>query len=67
MIWGLALEVEGYTLERLSAPPIGEFEPGSTLITLHGAGHEGAGEDVTPFAENWEPVLEAGPYLELAG
>jgi hypothetical protein len=67
MIWELPLAIEGYSLQRLAAPPIGDFEPGSTLITLHGGGHEGAGEDVTPFAENWEPFIEAGPYLELAG
>jgi hypothetical protein len=64
---GLPLEVEGYRLEVLSAPPAGDWEPGTTLITLFGDGFEGAGEDVTPFAENRDPFVAAGPYLELAG
>jgi hypothetical protein len=64
VIWELPLEVEGYSLQRLTEPPEGQVAPDPVLITLHGGGHEGAGEDITPFAE---PFFAAGPYLELAG
>jgi L-alanine-DL-glutamate epimerase-like enolase superfamily enzyme len=67
VIWELALEIERYTVARQATPPIGEFEPDPALITLYGAGHEGAGEDITPFGEHWEPVIEAAAELQLAG
>ena len=67
MIWELPLEIDGYALSTLESPPIGEWERITTLVSISGGGFTGAGEDITPFAENREPYLAAGAYLELAG
>jgi L-alanine-DL-glutamate epimerase-like enolase superfamily enzyme len=63
----LALEVEGYALEPLEASVSSEFTRKSTVIRLHGAGHEGVGEDVTYDAVDHEILQHAGPALPLAG
>ena len=64
---GLALEIEGYTLEPLQATVSSEFERKSTVIRLHGAGEEGLGEDVTYDAVDHEILQAAGPTLPLSG
>ncbi len=51
---GLELEIEGYTLEPLSAQVSSEFERQSTVMHLHGGGEEGCGEDVTYDAVDHE-------------
>ena len=38
------------------APPVGEFERKTTLIEISGGGFTGAGEDITPLADNEGPV-----------
>jgi hypothetical protein len=64
---GLELEIEGYSLEGLKASVSSDFERLSTVIHLHGADHEGVGEDVTYEAEDQEILQQAGPVQPLAG
>lgn len=64
---GLALEIEGYSLEPLQALVSSEFERKSTVIHLMGAGHEGIGEDVTYDAVDHDILRATGPTLPLAG
>jgi hypothetical protein len=66
-IAGLPLRIEGYQLDRLARTVSSGFERVSTVITLHGGGEEGAGEDVTYEAEAQDAQQAAGPVLELAG
>jgi L-alanine-DL-glutamate epimerase-like enolase superfamily enzyme len=61
-IAGLALEIDGYSLERLQA-----HERITTLYVLAGKGETGSSEDIMPFPENHDAIAAAGPYLELAG
>jgi L-alanine-DL-glutamate epimerase-like enolase superfamily enzyme len=63
----LPLTIEGYELDRLARTVSSGFERVSTVITLHGAGQEGAGEDVTYEAEAHDAQQSAGPVLPLAG
>jgi L-alanine-DL-glutamate epimerase-like enolase superfamily enzyme len=63
----LAVEIEDYALEPLSARVSSEFERASTVIHLRGAGAEGVGEDVTYDAVDHEVLQAAGPTLPLAG
>jgi hypothetical protein len=67
VIWDLPLEIEGYALSTLEAPPVGEFERRTTLIEISGGGFTGAGEDITPLADTDDPFPTTEPYLELAG
>jgi L-alanine-DL-glutamate epimerase-like enolase superfamily enzyme len=64
---GLPLEIERYTLEPLQADVSSDFVRKSTVIHLHGGGHEGVGEDVTYDAVDQEILQAAGPALELSG
>jgi L-alanine-DL-glutamate epimerase-like enolase superfamily enzyme len=64
---GLALEIEGYELEGLSANVSSAFERKSTVIRMSGAGQEGLGEDVTYDAVDHDILQAAGPALALAG
>jgi L-alanine-DL-glutamate epimerase-like enolase superfamily enzyme len=63
----LPVEIEGYSLEPLSAQVSSDFERKSTVIHLRGAGHEGLGEDVTYDAVDHHILQSAGPVLPLAG
>jgi hypothetical protein len=64
---GLPLRVEGYGLEVLSLQVMPELARLTTVVTLHGAGEEGVGEDVVYDAADHEAQLAAGPALPLAG
>jgi L-alanine-DL-glutamate epimerase-like enolase superfamily enzyme len=64
---GLALEIDGYSLQPLQADVSSGFIRKSTVIRLAGAGEEGLGEDVTYDAVDHEILQAAGPVLELAG
>src|ERR1700761_2377820 len=64
---GLPLEVDGYTLEGLSAQVSSGFERLSTIVHITGGGAEGVGEDVVYDAEDQVALQEAGPVLDLAG
>ncbi len=67
LVSNLRLEVEGYTLERLDSPTTSGFVRSSTVIALHGLGHEGLGEDVTYATEDHDALHAAGATLPLAG
>ena len=66
-IAGLTLEIEDYGLDRLSRDVTSGFTRVSTVIRLHGDGHEGLGEDVGYATEDQEAQLAAGPVQPLAG
>jgi L-alanine-DL-glutamate epimerase-like enolase superfamily enzyme len=63
----LALQIDSYELEGLKALVSSEFERKSTVIRLHGDGHEGRGEDVTYDAVDHDILQAAGATLPLAG
>jgi L-alanine-DL-glutamate epimerase-like enolase superfamily enzyme len=63
----LPLTVERYELEGLRANVSSGFERLSTVVHLHGSGHEGVGEDVVYDAEDHVAMQEAGPNQPLAG
>jgi L-alanine-DL-glutamate epimerase-like enolase superfamily enzyme len=63
----LPLEVDRYTLEGLKQNVSSGFERLSTVVHLHGAGHEGLGEDVVYDSEDHVAMQEAGPVQPLAG
>ena len=63
----LPLEIEGYSLEGLTKAVSSGFERLTTVIRLHGAGEEGAGEDVTYEGDDHVAQQEHGPVLPLAG
>ena len=67
LLAGLPLQIERYALEPLQADVSSDFVRKSTVIHLHGAGHEGVGEDVTYDAVDQEILQAAGPALELSG
>ncbi len=63
----LPLAIDSYELEGLRAEVSSDFERKSTVIRLHGGGHEGVGEDVTYDAIDHDVLQAAGPSLPLAG
>jgi L-alanine-DL-glutamate epimerase-like enolase superfamily enzyme len=63
----LPVEIESYALEGLQANVSSDFVRKSTVIHLHGGGHEGVGEDVTYDAVDQEILQAAGPLLPLGG
>jgi L-alanine-DL-glutamate epimerase-like enolase superfamily enzyme len=64
---GLALTVQRYELEGLRAEVSSGFERQTTVVHLHGDGHEGVGEDVVYDAGDQERLQQAGPTQPLAG
>ena len=63
----LPLVVEEYALDGRVRDVSSDFTRKSTVISLHGAGETGAGEDVTYDAPDHDVLQEAGPVLALAG
>jgi L-alanine-DL-glutamate epimerase-like enolase superfamily enzyme len=63
----LPLQLDSYELEGLRAVVSSEFERKSTVIRMHGGGHEGSGEDVTYDAVDHEILQQAGPIVPLGG
>ena len=63
----LPVVIEGYELARLEQPFGEDFTRVCTVITLHGAGHEGVGEDVCYDAIDHDRMQEAGPVQPIAG
>ncbi len=63
----LPLVVEEYALDGRVRDVSSAFTRKSTVISLHGAGETGAGEDVTYDAPDHDALQEAGPVLPLAG
>lgn len=67
LLAGLPVTVEGYGLERLEQPYSDEFSRVTTVITLHGGGHDGIGEDVCYDAIDHDRMQELGPIHRLDG
>ena len=63
----LPLVVEGYELEALSAEMAGGMARTTILVRLHGAGHEGLGEDVSVMPDDPDPLGDVAAALPLAG
>jgi L-alanine-DL-glutamate epimerase-like enolase superfamily enzyme len=63
----LPLSIESYALEGLVRDVSSGFTRQTTVIHLHGAGHEGVGEDVVYDGEDQVALQGAGPYLSVAG
>jgi hypothetical protein len=63
----LPLTIESYELEGLKANVSSGFERLSTVVHLHGDGHEGIGEDVVYDAADHVALQEAGPVQPLPG
>ena len=66
-IAGLPLRIEGYGLEVLTLQLAPEFVRLTTVVTLHGAGETGIGEDVVYDPVDHEAQAAAGATLPLAG
>jgi L-alanine-DL-glutamate epimerase-like enolase superfamily enzyme len=64
---GLALTVDRYELEGLRTQVSSGFERRTTVVHLHGAGHEGVGEDVVYDSDDQQLLQQAGPVQPLAG
>jgi hypothetical protein len=63
----IPVEIDGYALEGLRAEVSSGFERLSTVVHLHGGGHEGVGEDVVYDGVDQTAMQEAGPVHALAG
>jgi hypothetical protein len=66
LIADLPVEIDGYALSRLESS-LGQFTRVTTVVTLHGGGEEGAGEDVIYEADHHDVLHQFGPGLDLAG
>jgi hypothetical protein len=62
----LPLRIDSYELEGLELDG-GGWPRRTTVIRLHGAGHEGVGEDVTYDSDEQLALQQAGPVLPLTG
>jgi L-alanine-DL-glutamate epimerase-like enolase superfamily enzyme len=67
LLAALPLTVERYELEGLRAHVSSGFERLSTVVHLHGAGHEGVGEDVVYDDVDQVALQEAGPVQPITG
>jgi L-alanine-DL-glutamate epimerase-like enolase superfamily enzyme len=63
----LPVLVEGYGLDGMQENVSSDFERKSTVITIHGSGQIGVGEDVTYDAVDHEVAQRTGPVHKLAG
>ena len=63
----LPLQTDGYALDGLEYVIGPEFTRKTTIVTLHGAGEEGVGEDVTYDAALQDAQQARGAILPLAG
>jgi hypothetical protein len=63
----LPLEIESYELSGLQRDVSSEFTRLTTVVSLHGRGETGVGEDVTYAADEHERLQRAGPVHDLAG
>jgi len=63
----LPVTIESYALEGLVRDVSSDFTRASTVIRMHGAGHEGVGEDVTYDAPDHERLQAQGAVQPLAG
>jgi len=63
----LPLVVEGYELGTLSAEMAGGQVRTTIQVRIHGAGHDGLGEDVGVMPEDDDPLAKVPAALPLAG
>jgi len=63
----LPVEIESYGLEGLQRDVSSEFSRRTTIVSLHGRGETGVGEDVTYDADQHEVLQRAGPVHDLSG
>ena len=63
----LPLRIDAYELERLSLTQTHGWQRVTSLVRLQGDGHEGLGEDVSPYKDESNTLHEIGPVLPLAG
>jgi hypothetical protein len=67
LVRDLPLTVEGYDLDGRQQVVRADFTRKTTLITLHGGGEQGVGEDVTYDGAEHDAQRSRGPVLPLAG
>jgi L-alanine-DL-glutamate epimerase-like enolase superfamily enzyme len=63
----LPIAIEGYELEGLERDVSSAFTRLTTVVHLHGGGHEGLGEDVVYDALDHIAFQDAGPVHDLTG
>ena len=63
----LPLVIEGYELDTLSAEMAGGMVRTTIQVRLHGAGHDGLGEDIGVMPDAEDPLADAPRSLPLAG
>jgi len=63
----LLLELDSYELEGLKSEVSSGFTRRTTVVSLHGGGATGVGEDVTYDAGEHDVFQRAGPVHDLAG
>jgi L-alanine-DL-glutamate epimerase-like enolase superfamily enzyme len=63
----LPLEIESYELAGLTRDVSSAFTRLTTVVSIHGRGETGIGEDVTYEAKEHERLQRAGPVHDLAG
>lgn len=63
----LPVQIDSYELQGLQAVVSSEFERKSTVLHMHGGGHEGSGEDVTYDAVDHDVLQATGAILPLSG
>ncbi len=67
LVASLPLEVDSYDLDGLQQDVSSGFTRRTTIVSLHGAGETGIGEDVTYEANEHELMQRRGPVHDLAG
>ncbi len=67
LVAGLTLEIESYELSGLTSDVSSGFTRRTTVVSLHGRGETGVGEDVTYDADEHERLQRAGAVHDLAG
>jgi L-alanine-DL-glutamate epimerase-like enolase superfamily enzyme len=67
LVAGLPVTIEGYGLDLMEQKVSSDFDRKSTVITIHGGGQIGVGEDVTYDAVDHDVQQKTGPVHELAG
>ena len=63
----LDLRIDGYDIELRERDTSSGFTRTTTVVSLHGDGHTGRGEDVTYDSAPHYALVEQGPDLPLAG
>jgi L-alanine-DL-glutamate epimerase-like enolase superfamily enzyme len=63
---GLDLEIDGYGIELRERDTTSGFTRTTTVVSLHGDGHTGRGEDVTYDSEPHHALTERGSELPLS-